>query len=75
MALRRARGIVLRIVRRRALAVILGLTLMLPAAWIEFSGRYDAWWIEGLSLVIGATGTALLWTGLTGASPDWIDET
>ena len=75
MALRRARGIVLRIVRRRALAMVIGLALVLPAAWVEFSGRYDAWWIEGLSLVIGATGIALLWTGLTGASPDWIDET
>ena len=75
MALRRARGIVLRIVRRRAVAVLVGLALVLPAAWVEFSGRYDAWWIEGLSLVVGATGIALLWTGLTGASPDWIDET
>jgi hypothetical protein len=24
--------------------------------------------------VAGATGVALLWTGLTGARPDWIDE-
>jgi hypothetical protein len=48
--------------------------MVVPAAWVEFSGRYDAWWVEGLSLVIGATGIALLWTGLTGAAPDWIDE-
>ena len=73
MALRRARGIVLRIVRRRAAAVAVGLALALPAAWVEFSGRYDAWWIEGLSLVVGATGIALLWTGVTGAAPDWVD--
>ena len=30
--------------------------------------------MDGLSLVVGATGLALLWTGLTGASPDWIDD-
>jgi hypothetical protein len=74
MALRRARGMILRLVRRRALAILVGLALALPAAWIEFSGRYGAWWVEGLALVIGATGLAILWTGLTGASPDWVDD-
>jgi hypothetical protein len=73
MVLRRVRGIVLRIVRRRAAAAAIGLALALPAAWVEFSGRYDAWWIEGLSLIVGATGIALLWTGVTGAAPDWVD--
>ena len=43
-------------------------------AWVEFSGRYDAWWIDGLALVVGATGLAIFWTGLTGPSPDWIDR-
>ena len=74
MALRRVRGFLLRIVRRRRLALVLGLALALPAAWVEFSGRYGAWWVEGLALVIGATGLAIFWTGLTGASPDWIDD-
>ena len=73
MALRRIRGLVLRIVRRRLLAVTMGLALVLPAGWVELSGRYDAWWVEGLSLVVGATGIALAWTGITGAAPDWID--
>jgi len=52
----------------------LGLALAIPAAWFEFSGRYDRWWVEGLSLVVLATGLALIWTALTGASPDWIDD-
>ena len=73
MALRRARGILLRLVRRRSLAVVVGLALVIPAAWIEFSGRFDAWWVNGLALVAGATGLAVLWTGLTGPSPDWIE--
>ena len=74
MALRRARGLLLRLVRRRALAIIVGLALAVPAAWIEFSGRYDAWWVQGMALVLGATGLAILWTGLMGASPDWVED-
>jgi hypothetical protein len=61
-------------VRRRPLAIALGCTLAAPAAWVEFSGRYGAWWLDGLALVVGATGLAILWTGLTGAAPDWIDD-
>lgn len=72
--LRRVRGMVLRLVRRRRLATIIGLALVIPSAWIESSGRTDRWWMEGLALVVGATGLALAWTGLTGAAPDWIDE-
>jgi len=74
MSLRRLRGFVLRLVRRRALAVAVGLALTLPAAWVEFSARYGVWWVDGLALVVGATGLAIFWTGLTGAAPDWIDD-
>jgi hypothetical protein len=73
--LRRARGALLRLVRRRALAIAVGAALALPAAWLELSGHYDTWWVGGLSMVLGATGVALLWTGVTGARPDWIDKT
>ena len=71
--LRRARGLLLRFVRRRPAALAVGLALALPAAWLEFSGRIDAWWIEGLALVAGATGVALIWVALAGVSPDWIE--
>src|SRR5262245_64132772 len=64
MALRRVRGAILRLVRRRAVAMTLGLVLAAPAAWVEFSGRYDAWWITGLALIVGARGLAIFWTGL-----------
>ncbi|MGB7217265.1 MAG: hypothetical protein WBD07_00520 [Vicinamibacterales bacterium] len=73
--LRRARGLLLRLVRRRAAALAVGAALALPAAWLEWSGRYDAWWVGGLSLILGATGAALLWTGVAGTPPDWIDKT
>jgi hypothetical protein len=71
MAIRRARGFLLRLVRRRASAIIVGLALALPAAWIEFGGRIDAWWAHGLAMILGATGVALLWTGIAGLKPDW----
>jgi len=71
---RRLRGAVLRLVRRRRLCLALGLLLVLPAAWVQLVGRFDAWWVEGLSLVAGATGAALAWTGLAGMQPDWIDH-
>ena len=64
----------LRLVRRRPLAIAVGLALVLPSAWIEFGSRDDGWWIQGLALVVGATGLAILWTGITGPSPDWVDD-
>jgi len=74
MSLRRARGGLLRLIRRRPLAIALGLALIIPSAWIEFSGRQMPSWAGGLALVAGATGVALVWTGLVGVSPDWVDE-
>jgi len=74
MPVRRVRGVVLRLVRRRGLAVVVGAALAAPAAWLELSGRFESWWVDGLSLVVGATGVALLWAGLTGARPDWIEN-
>lgn len=64
----------MRFVRRRALAMIVGAALVAPSAWIELTGRAGAWWIEGLALVIGATGLALFWTGLVGTAPDWTED-
>jgi hypothetical protein len=73
MAVRRARGALLRLVRRRRLAIAIGLALALPAAWVEIGGRGGSWWVDGLSLVVGATGLALMWQGLVGTSPDWVE--
>lgn len=73
MIVRRARGAVLRLVRRRPVAIAVGTAMALPAAWLEWSGRYGAWWLDGASLVLGATGIALIWTGISGLRPDWIE--
>ena len=69
----RTRGVILRLTRRRGPAILVGAALAVPAAWVEFSGRFDAWWVEGLALIVGATGLAILWTGLIGVSPDWTE--
>jgi hypothetical protein len=73
MVLRRLRGSLLRLVRQRALAILVGLLLVAPALWLEF-GPDVPWWAGGAGLVLGATGLALLWTGLVGVRPDWIDR-
>jgi hypothetical protein len=70
---RRARGVVLRLIRRRVTSLVLGIVLVVPAAWAQMRGT-GAWWAEGLSLILGATGVALLWTGLFGLRPDWVDD-
>jgi hypothetical protein len=51
----------------------IGLAMALPAAYVQFSGRFPGW-LEGASLIVGATGIALAWTGLTGVSPDWVED-
>ena len=38
----------LRFVRRRTLAMAVGLALIIPAAWVEFVGGYEAGWAGGL---------------------------
>jgi hypothetical protein len=74
MTIRRLRGALLRLVRRRLLASVIGAALLVPALWLEFGRDDGAWWVEGLGLVAGATGAALLWTGVAGLRPDWTDE-
>jgi hypothetical protein len=69
----RLRGLLLRLVRQRALAFIVGLLLAAPAAWIEFSGRFDQWWAQGFALIAGATGVAMIWMSVAGRKQDWID--
>ena len=72
--MRRLRGVLLRLVRRRRLASVLGAALIGLAIWLEF-GRYDAApWVEGLGLIAGATGAALLWSGVAGLRPDWTED-
>jgi hypothetical protein len=67
----RARGMLLRLVRRRGTSIAIGLVLVGVAAWLRQSGGFDAWWVDGTALVVGATGVALIWAGITGPRGDW----
>ena len=75
MSLKRLRGFVLRLVLKRPAAITIGIVLMTPSLWLLMQ---DLPWetpvTDGLGLVMGATGVALLLTGLGGRRPDWIDE-
>lgn len=74
--LRRARGALLRLARRRLAALLVGLALAGPAACLQLTtrdARDGAWWVDGLSLIAGATGVALIWTAITGTRGDWVD--
>ena len=72
--LKRLRGWVLRVALRRGTAITLGLILLAPAVAM-WAGDYQ--WespaTDGLGLILGTTGAALLFVGLGGRRPDWID--
>jgi hypothetical protein len=73
LRLRRVRGVLLRVVRRRLWAIGCGLALAVPGGWVQARGGAGAWWAEGLALVALATGIALIWSGLTGPRADWVE--
>lgn len=71
---RRARGLLLRLAFHRATAVAIGLALVVPSVWlIAGDYRWESGVTDGLTLVCGATGAALVLIGLSGRSADWID--
>jgi hypothetical protein len=58
----------------RTLSIVLGVLLLAPAAWLWIGDyRWESAATDGLGLVLGATGTALLFAGIGGRRPDWID--
>lgn len=71
---RRARGAVLRLAHARLAATMSGLALAGSSALllvVDFA--WESWFTDGLGLVLGATGVALIAMGLGGRQPDWID--
>ncbi len=73
-AWRRLRGVLLRVARDRGAAGLLGAALALPAGLLLARDYgWETWLTDGLGLVLGATGLALLLMALGGARPDWID--
>jgi hypothetical protein len=71
---KRLRGFLLRMVLSRGVAIAVGLALLVPALWLfvqEF--RWESNVTDGLGLILGATGAALILAGLGGRRPDWYE--
>ena len=72
--LRRARGTLLRLSQARVAAGGVGTVLVAVAAGlIMFDFSWESWVSDGLGLVLGGTGAALLMTAMSGRRPDWIE--
>ena len=72
---RRLRGLFIRLVLNRRVSIALGLLLLTPAVWLFIGDyRWETPVTDGLQLVLGATGAALLLAGIGGRRPDWIDS-
>ena len=72
--LRRARGWLLRAVLKRTTAIVFGTFLSVPALWLWWGDYFwERWYTDGLALVLGATGIALILAGIGGRRPDWLE--
>lgn len=72
--LRRARGRCLRLAQARVAAGVVGTVLFLFSVsllMLDFS--WESWVSDGLGLVLGGTGAALIMTAISGRRPDWIE--
>ena len=64
----------MRAVLKRTTAIVLGVILSLPAVWLGWRDySWETWFTDGLALVAGATGVALVLGGIAGRRPDWIE--
>ena len=74
MYAKRLRGWLLRLALKRPVAIGLGLGLLVPAVWLLVQDlRWETPVTDGLSLILGATGAALLLAGTGGRRPDWFE--
>ena len=71
---RRFRGVILRLVFNRVLASLGGIALLGTFFFLRFiEFKWETWLSDGLTLLLGATGNALLFVAFQGREPDWID--
>lgn len=71
---RRLRGLLLRLMLNRPLAIACGALVALPGVLLLMGDyEWESGATEGLALVTLATGIALAWAGVTGRREDWIE--
>lgn len=70
----RLRGAILRMAFRRRVAAIAGVVMLIPSLFLILGDyRWETATTDGLGLIAGATGVALLLAAMTGRRPDWVD--
>ena len=68
------RGVLLRAAYNRVAAVTVGLLLTaVSGALVLGDYSWESWLTDGAALVLGATGAALVVTGLSGRRGDWVE--
>ena len=71
---RRARGSLFRLVQARVIgALVGGLLFTCSAILLLFDFSWESWLTDGLGLVFGGTGAAIMMFALGSRRPDWID--
>lgn len=74
MLVRRLRGFLLRLAFHRPTALAAGLACGGAAVWLAaIDAPWESWLSDGLGLVAGATGAALVLVALGGRRPDWVE--
>lgn len=72
--IRRLRGALLRLAFNRPAAFVAGLACSGCAVWLAaIDAAWESWASDGLGLVAGATGAALILAALGGRRPDWVE--
>ena len=70
--IRRLRGGLLRLAFNRPAALVSGLVSAAGAVWLAaIDAPWESWVSDGIGLVAGATGAALILVALGGRRPDW----
>ena len=72
LLIRRLRGALLRLAFNRRAALVAGLACAGGAIWLAaIDAPWESWVSDGIGLVAGATGAALIVVALGGRRPDW----
>lgn len=71
---RRLRGLLIRVVLNRPLALLVGGVVAAPGIFL-LAGDYvwESGMTDGIALVTLATGAAIAWAGLAGRTADWVE--
>jgi hypothetical protein len=72
MRARRVRGVLIRLVLNRPVAIAVGVLMAAPGAVLMMRDyEWESGVTDGLGLLTVATGIALAWAGITGRRADW----